>query len=248
MPNAAADKAEFYPWKWAQAVEQRRRHDGRSRNRHRPGGDLLPPRPAQAGRAAVRPGDAGAEVGARGTTSSTSASSTRRPRRKPSGLALRRQRGQHLLDRGLPGRRGLRRRPRVRRTSRTATACRTPGSTPPGGAGRHHGRAASSSPPPWNKAFSSGSFAALACPTWMMGYIQGQAGDSYAGKWDIAPVLPGGATNWGGSWLGVPDKAAHKAAGIALVEWLSSQGPAGDDVEATAGTSRRTPRRQQHQR
>ena len=62
--------------------------------------------------------------------------------------------------------------------------------------------------PEWNKAFSSGAFAALACPTWMMGYIQGQAGDAYAGKWDIAPVLPGGATNWGGSWLGVPDKAA----------------------------------------
>jgi cellobiose transport system substrate-binding protein len=76
---------------------------------------------------------------------------------------------------------------------------------------------------PWNKAFSSGAFAALACPTWMMGYIQGQAGDSYAGKWDIAPVLPGGATNWGGSWLGVPEKAAHKDAAIALVEWLSSQ-------------------------
>ncbi|HEX4686061.1 MAG TPA: extracellular solute-binding protein [Nocardioides sp.] len=75
---------------------------------------------------------------------------------------------------------------------------------------------------PWNKAFSSGSFAALACPTWMMGYIQGQAGDDYAGKWDIAPVLPGGATNWGGSWLGVPEKAPNKAAAIALVEWLSA--------------------------
>ncbi len=77
--------------------------------------------------------------------------------------------------------------------------------------------------PEWNKAFSSGAFAALACPTWMMGYIQSQAGDSYAGKWNIAPVLPGGATNWGGSWLGVPDKAAHKAAAIALVEWLSAK-------------------------
>jgi cellobiose transport system substrate-binding protein len=77
--------------------------------------------------------------------------------------------------------------------------------------------------PEWNKAFSSGAFAAMACPTWMMGYIQGQAGDAYAGKWDIAPVLPGGATNWGGSWLGVPDKAAHKDAAIALVEWLSAQ-------------------------
>jgi len=57
----------------------------------------------------------------------------------------------------------------------------------------------------------------------MMGYIQGQAGDAYAGKWDIAPVLPGGATNWGGSWLGVPTKAKNQAAAIALVEWLSAQ-------------------------
>jgi len=77
--------------------------------------------------------------------------------------------------------------------------------------------------PAWNKAFSSGAFAALACPTWMMGYIQGQAGDAYAGKWDIAPVLPGGATNWGGSWLGVPTKAKNQAAAIALVEWLSAK-------------------------
>jgi cellobiose transport system substrate-binding protein len=77
--------------------------------------------------------------------------------------------------------------------------------------------------PDWNKAFSSGAFAALACPTWMMGYIQSQAGDAYAGKWDIAPVLPGGATNWGGSWLGVPTAAKNKDAAIALVEWLSNK-------------------------
>ncbi len=77
--------------------------------------------------------------------------------------------------------------------------------------------------PTWNKAFSNGAFAALACPTWMMGYIQGQAGDSYAGKWEVAPVLPGGATNWGGSWLGVPTASKNKAAAIALVEWLSAK-------------------------
>ena len=65
---------------------------------------------------------------------------------------------------------------------------------------------------PWNKAFSSGAFATIACPTWMMGYIQGQAGDSYAGKWAVAPVLPGGATNWGGSWLGVPKASKHQKA------------------------------------
>ncbi len=76
---------------------------------------------------------------------------------------------------------------------------------------------------PWNKAFSSGEFAAIACPTWMMGYIQGQAGPGGAGKWAVAPVLPGGATNWGGSWLGVPTAAANKPAAIALVKWLSDK-------------------------
>ena len=75
---------------------------------------------------------------------------------------------------------------------------------------------------PWNKAFSSGAFAAIACPTWMMGYISSQAGDSYKGKWDIAPVLPGGATNWGGSWLGVPKASKHQKEAEALVEWLTA--------------------------
>jgi cellobiose transport system substrate-binding protein len=77
--------------------------------------------------------------------------------------------------------------------------------------------------PPWNKAFSSGTFATIACPTWMMGYIQGQAGDAGKGKWDIAPVLPGGAANWGGSFLGVPAKAKNQAAGLALAEWLTAK-------------------------
>ena len=75
---------------------------------------------------------------------------------------------------------------------------------------------------PWNKAFSSGSFAALACPTWMMGYIQGQDAKG-AGTWNIAPVLPGGATNWGGSWLGVPKASKHQAAAEALAEWLTGK-------------------------
>jgi cellobiose transport system substrate-binding protein len=74
----------------------------------------------------------------------------------------------------------------------------------------------------WNKAFSSGAFAAIACPSWMMGYIQGQAGPDYAGKWNIAPVLPGGGANWGGSWLGVPADGPNVDAAVALVEWMSA--------------------------
>jgi cellobiose transport system substrate-binding protein len=84
----------------------------------------------------------------------------------------------------------------------------------------------------WNKAFSSGSFAALACPTWMMGYIQSQDAKG-AGHWNVAPVLPGGATNWGGSWLGVPTKAKHQAAAIAFVEWATAK-----EQEVTMWTAR----------
>jgi cellobiose transport system substrate-binding protein len=35
--------------------------------------------------------------------------------------------------------------------------------------------------------------------------------------------MPGGGSNWGGSWLGVPTASKHQAAAIALVEWLSSK-------------------------
>jgi len=76
---------------------------------------------------------------------------------------------------------------------------------------------------PWNKAFSNGAFATIACPTWMMGYIQGQAGPANTGKWSVAPVLPGGATNWGGSWLGVPKASKHQKAAEQLVEWLTNK-------------------------
>src|SRR5215468_3261164 len=74
----------------------------------------------------------------------------------------------------------------------------------------------------WNKAFQSGAFATIACPAWMAGYIKGQAGDAYKGKWNIAPVLPGGATNWGGSWVGVPTAAKNKEAAIKFVEWVTA--------------------------
>ncbi len=50
------------PLEVAAGDHRRRQHDGRARHRHRPGGDLLPQRPAQAGRPAVRPPDPRQEV------------------------------------------------------------------------------------------------------------------------------------------------------------------------------------------
>ncbi|WP_328296694.1 extracellular solute-binding protein [Streptomyces sp. NBC_00435] len=75
--------------------------------------------------------------------------------------------------------------------------------------------------PPWNQAFASGSFATMPCPAWMLGYIKGQAGDTAKGKWDVAK-LPGGAGNWGGSYLAVPRAARHKKEAYELVKWLTA--------------------------
>ncbi|KRV48351.1 sugar-binding protein [Wenjunlia vitaminophila] len=75
--------------------------------------------------------------------------------------------------------------------------------------------------PQWNQAFSAGSFATLPCPAWMLGYIKGQAGETGKGKWDIA-ALPGGAGNWGGSYLAVPRAAKHKKEAYELIKWLTA--------------------------
>ncbi|MFJ9031731.1 ABC transporter substrate-binding protein [Streptomyces sp. NPDC102274] len=75
--------------------------------------------------------------------------------------------------------------------------------------------------PPWNQAFAAGSFATIPCPAWMLSYIKGQAGEAGSGKWDIAK-LPGGAGNWGGSYLSVPRAAKHKKEAYELIEWLTA--------------------------
>lgn len=75
--------------------------------------------------------------------------------------------------------------------------------------------------PQWNQAFAAGSFATIPCPAWMLGYVKGQAGDAGQGKWDIAK-LPGGAGNWGGSYLSVPSAAKHKKEAYELIQWLTA--------------------------
>ncbi|MFF8835407.1 ABC transporter substrate-binding protein [Streptomyces sp. NPDC015130] len=75
--------------------------------------------------------------------------------------------------------------------------------------------------PQWNQAFSAGSFATMPCPAWMLGYIKGQAGESGKGNWDVA-ALPGGAGNWGGSYLAVPRAAQHKKEAYELIKWLTA--------------------------
>ncbi|WP_271176766.1 ABC transporter substrate-binding protein [Leifsonia poae] len=75
------------------------------------------------------------------------------------------------------------------------------------------------------KAFTDGSFATFVCPGWMLGVVQGQVkaggGDASTG-WDFADVFPGGAANWGGSFLTVPKQSKHPKEAADLAAWLTT--------------------------
>ncbi|QDY10789.1 carbohydrate ABC transporter substrate-binding protein [Micromonospora sp. HM134] len=73
----------------------------------------------------------------------------------------------------------------------------------------------------WVSAFKQAKFATIACPAWMTGVIEGNAGPDAKGKWDIAQV-PGSGGNWGGSYLAVPRQSRHQAEAIELAKFLTS--------------------------
>ena len=73
----------------------------------------------------------------------------------------------------------------------------------------------------WVSAFKQSKFATIACPAWMTGVIEGNAGAGAKGKWDIAQI-PGNGGNWGGSFLAVPKQSKHQAEAIELAKFLTS--------------------------
>ncbi|TDC29358.1 extracellular solute-binding protein [Micromonospora sp. 15K316] len=75
--------------------------------------------------------------------------------------------------------------------------------------------------PEWSAGFKTGTFAATLCPSWMLGVVAENSGPKNAGKWDVAPV-PGGAGNWGGSWLGVPTQSKYPEEAAKLAEYLTN--------------------------
>jgi cellobiose transport system substrate-binding protein len=74
------------------------------------------------------------------------------------------------------------------------------------------------------KAFVDGTFAVFVCPGWMLGVVKGQVeaggGDATSG-WDFADVFPGGASNWGGTFLTVPTSSKHPKEAAELADWLT---------------------------
>jgi cellobiose transport system substrate-binding protein len=73
----------------------------------------------------------------------------------------------------------------------------------------------------WNAGFKNGAFAATFCPSWMTGIVEGNSGAENKGKWDLA-ALPGGAGNWGGSWLAVPAQTDYPEEAAKLAAFLTN--------------------------
>jgi cellobiose transport system substrate-binding protein len=94
------------------------------------------------------------------------------------------------------------------------------------GAAAEGGLSAAETPWDWNggKSFVDGTFATMVCPGWMLGVVQGKlesgGGDASTG-WDFADAFPGGAVNWGGAWLSIPESSEHKKAAAELADWLT---------------------------
>lgn len=72
----------------------------------------------------------------------------------------------------------------------------------------------------WFASMAGGEFAAMLCPGWMLGVIEGGAPE--VAGWDIADVFPGGGGNWGGSYLTVPADGDNVEAALALADWLTA--------------------------
>ncbi|WP_351228803.1 extracellular solute-binding protein [Streptomyces sp. NPDC002133] len=74
--------------------------------------------------------------------------------------------------------------------------------------------------PAWDQGYANGTFATVSCPAWMLGYIQDKAGAAGKDKWDVAPAPK--PSNWGGSFLVVPDAGRNKTEAAKLAAWLTA--------------------------
>lgn len=72
----------------------------------------------------------------------------------------------------------------------------------------------------WSAGMTDGRFATIATPAWMLGSIKSNAPKT-EGKWNIAKI-PGGAGNWGGSYLAIPAGAKNPVAAWNYIKEMQS--------------------------
>jgi len=75
----------------------------------------------------------------------------------------------------------------------------------------------------WTAGMGKGDFAVVSAPSWMLRAIHTNAPGT-SGKWDVA-TIPGGAGNWGGSFLAIPKRAKNPQAAWKYI--TQTQSPAG---------------------
>ncbi|MFI1471175.1 ABC transporter substrate-binding protein [Streptomyces wuyuanensis] len=74
--------------------------------------------------------------------------------------------------------------------------------------------------PAWDQGYANGTFATVSCPAWMLGYIQDKGGAAGKDKWDVAPAPK--PSNWGGSFLVVPEAGKNRTEAAKLAAWLTA--------------------------
>ncbi|MFI6791424.1 ABC transporter substrate-binding protein [Nonomuraea sp. NPDC050383] len=85
----------------------------------------------------------------------------------------------------------------------------------------------------WSAGMGKDQFAVISAPSWMLNGIRTNAPGT-KGKWDVA-VIPGGAGNWGGSYLAIPKNAKNpKAAWDYIAKTQSPQGQLDHFVDSGA--------------
>lgn len=90
----------------------------------------------------------------------------------------------------------------------------------------------------WTAGLGKGDFAVVSAPSWMLKSIRLNA-PATEGKWDVA-TIPGGAGNWGGSFLVIPKRAKHPKAAWDYI--AAMQSPAGQlEQFLTTGSLPTTP-------
>jgi len=72
----------------------------------------------------------------------------------------------------------------------------------------------------WTASFQTDGFATMLAPGWMLGVIEGNSAGVTG--WDIADVFPGGAGNWGGSFMTVPAQSKHQEEAKKFAAWLTA--------------------------
>jgi ABC-type glycerol-3-phosphate transport system substrate-binding protein len=81
----------------------------------------------------------------------------------------------------------------------------------------------------WGAMMKEGKIATQIAGSWFGGFIKDWVAPDTAGKWGVASI-PGEVTNWGGSFLAIPEQSKNKEAAWAFIEFALATKEAQNDM------------------